>query len=226
MSSARSEFMQGIQLQLPLVLGTIPFGLLYGALAGQVGLSAIVTQGASLIIFAGSAQFIAAQLWATHTPYWVIVGTVFILNARHLLYSASLAPYLQTLNLFWKSVLSYLLTDEAYATTITHFQKLPNTHHHWYMLGAGVAMWVAWQSSTAVGVWLGGGALAQWPLDFALPLSFIAIIVPTLKDRTSIVAAVVAGVLAVALLGLPFKLGLLLATLVGIALGYTLETRA
>ena len=144
----------------------------------------------SSIVFAGSAQFITAQLVHEATPGLVIVLTIAVVNLRHMLYSASLAPYIASLPARWKAVLSYLLTDEAYAPTILHYEKEGATPHaHWFWLGAGIALWTFWQLSTAIGIFLGAALPESWSLDFALPLTFIAMLVPVLQDRPGIAAA-------------------------------------
>jgi predicted branched-subunit amino acid permease len=120
--------------------------------------------------------------------------------------------------------LSYLLTDEAYAPTIIHYEKEGSTPQaHWFLLGAGAALWVNWQISTALGIFLGTAIPESWSLDFALPLTFIAMVVPVLKDRPAIAAALSAGLVALVAFTLPYKLGLILAALVGIVVGTLLE---
>jgi predicted branched-subunit amino acid permease len=141
-----------------------------------------------------------------------------------MLYSASMAPYIASLPTRWKALLSYLLTDEAYAPTILHYEKNGITPYtHWFWLGAGCALWVFWQLSTALGIFLGAAIPESWSLDFALPLTFIAMLVPVLRDRPGIAAALSAGVVALVAFSLPYKLGLILAALVGIVVGTVLE---
>ncbi len=219
-----SEFLAGVQDELPIVVGVVPFGMIYGALAVASGMGAAAAQAASAIIFAGSAQFLTAQLIGSGTPAVVIVASAFIVNLRHLLYSASVGPYLRHLRRGWRWGLAYLLTDEAYAVSITRFRGRqapgrPLTGSHWYLLGAGLTLWVFWQASTAVGVLFGARVPPEWGLDFALPLTFIALVVPAVRHRSDVAAGLVAGVAAVALGGLPFKLGLMIAALTGIAAG-------
>jgi 4-azaleucine resistance transporter AzlC len=219
--------------ELPILVGVIPFGLIYGVLALSSGIPALQAQAMSSIVFAGSAQFITAQLFGHGTPALVIVMTAAVVNLRHLLYSASLAPYLQKLKPAWKWVLGYLLTDEAYALVITRFQRAENPapgaqdcdHKHWYFLGAGLALWTTWQLSTAAGIFIGTQVSASWSLDFTLALTFIALVVPNLKDRPSLGAALAAGVIAVVAYSLPYKLNLVSAALVGILVGMWLESR-
>ncbi len=231
MPSSRDEFLSGARDELPILVGVIPFGLIYGVLALSAGIPAMQAQAMSSIIFAGSAQFITAQLFGHGTPALVIVMTAAVVNLRHLLYSASLAPYLQKLKPAWKWFLGYLLTDEAYAVVITRYrgQDNPASNAHtannkrWYFLGAGLALWTTWQLSTAAGIFIGAQVPASWSLDFTLALTFIALVVPNLKDRPSLGAALAAGVTAVVAYSLPYKLNLVSAALVGILVGMWLE---
>jgi 4-azaleucine resistance transporter AzlC len=229
MPSSRSEFIAGVKAELPILLGVIPFGLIYGVLASGAGLPASLAQAMSSIVFAGSAQFIAAQLIGTGAPALVLVLTTLVVNLRHMLYSASVAPYIKHLRPQWKWLLAYLLTDEAYAVTILHYQETddaPPAHKHWFFLGAGLALWSTWQVSTGVGIFVGAQVPASWSLDFTLALTFIALVVPALKDRAGWAAALVGGTVAVLAAGLPFKLGLIIAALTGILAGLGVERYA
>ena len=224
MSEARKAFWQGVRAELPLLIGVFPFGMIYGALALNAGLSTFASQMMSSIVFAGSSQFVTAQLVHDSAPGFVIVLTIAVINLRHMLYSASLAPYLKDLSFKWKALLSYLLTDEAYAPGILKYEKEGITpFSHWFLLGAGFSLWFIWQVSTALGIFIGAEMPKDWPLDFALPLTFIAMVVPILKKRPLIAAALSAGVVALLAFHLPFKLGLILAALIGITVGTGLE---
>jgi len=204
LNSARASFLDGLKAVAPMMVGAAPFGVIYGVLAIGAGLPVVLAQGVSLVIFAGSAQFIAAQLIGAGASGLVIVATTFIVNLRHALYSASL----------------YLLTDEAYAAAIAHYRdNAGKANKHWYFLGAGLGLWSCWQASTAVGIFLGSEVPHEWSLDFTLALTFIALVVPALKTRADLAAALVGGAIAVAAYGLPYKLGLILAALCGIATG-------
>jgi 4-azaleucine resistance transporter AzlC len=226
MAQALKSFWAGVRAEFPLLVGVFPFGLIYGALALGAGLSPAAAQMMSSIVFAGSSQFVAAQLIHEAAPGVVIVLTIAVVNLRHMLYSASMAPYLKDLSMRWKVLLAYLLTDEAYAATIIHYEEQRLTLvSHWFFLGAGLSLWFTWQVSTAAGIFLGAAIPAAWPLDFALPLTFIAMVTPMLKDRPVAAAAISAGVVALLAYGLPYKLGLILAALVGILIGTLLEWR-
>ncbi len=223
----RTEFFAGVRAELPLMVGVVPFGFIYGALAIQLGVPASIAQAMSSVIFGGSSQFIAAPLIVAQTPALILVLTVFFVNLRHALYSASVAPYLEKLSAGWKILLAYLLTDEAYAIAIAHFQKEGSAQNrHWFLFGAGITLWSFWQVSTAVGIFVGAQVPPEWSLDFALPLTFIAIVLPMLKNRAYVICAIVAGIGGVVAFGLPYKLGYIVAALAAIAVGFVLETRA
>jgi 4-azaleucine resistance transporter AzlC len=226
--SRRSEFWGGVRAQLPILLGTSPFGLIYGILAMDAGLPVSVALGMSMIVFAGSSQFVAAPLFASGTPGIVIVMTTFVVNLRHMLYSASVAPYVRHLSRGWKYLLAFLLTDEAYAVTITYYEgsdpaEVRHTPKHWYFFGAGLTLWVSWQLSTLVGIFVGARVPESWALDFTLALTFIALVIPVLRDRPTVLAALTAGIAALAAQGLPYKIGLMLAVLTGITVGVISE---
>lgn len=223
------ELLGGVQAELALLPAVIPFGMIYGVLAIEAGIPRNLALGMSSIVFAGSSQFAAAQLFGTGASAAVIVATTFILNLRHALYASSLAPYLARLSTRWKLLLGYLLTDEAYAVTIARYRRSegeePAQPAHWFFLGAGMCLWASWQLSTAAGVFLGAQIPRDWSLDFTLPLTFIGLGVPTLQDRPTMAAALVGGVTAVALAGLPYRLGLMLAAVAGIMAGLWAEQR-
>ena len=210
----------------PILLGIIPFGLIFGALAISVGVPPLAVQGFSLFVFAGSAQFIAVGLIGEMAPAIVVVTTIFVVNLRHALYSASMSPHFAPLHMRWKLSLSWLLTDEAFATASNRYHRGSTASAHWYTLGTGLTLWTAWQISTALGIWLGGGIPASFPMAFALPLTFIALLIPTLVDRPTVFAAVSAGLVAVLLSSLPLKMGLLIGAVVGIGVGVWMDRRS
>jgi predicted branched-subunit amino acid permease len=241
MKSHLAEFFRGVRAELPILVGVAPFGMIFGVLALEAGITGFQAQAMSAIVFGGSSQIVFSQLVHLAAPGWVIVLTVGVVNLRHALYSASLAPYLQRLRPAWKWLLSYLLTDEAYAVTVIHYQNSPDPAvlaeseqrtgcepdlRHWFFLGAGLALWSCWQLSTAVGIALGAVVPASWSLDFTLALTFIALVVPNLKDRASWVTALSAGLVALLAFSIPYKLGLIVAALVGILFGLLVETKA
>ena len=228
MQTKLSAFSAGVRITAPLLLGVVPFELVYGVVVNRAGLPPSIGWAMSQIIFAGSSQLITARLVGEGTPILTIVLTAAIINLRHMLYSASIAPYMQHLSRKWRALLAYLLTDEGYAVGISHYvmyKAKPNPLSHWFFFGCGATMWLTWQIVTGIGIFIGGQIPASWGLDFAVPLTFIAIVFPALRHKADIMAAAVAGVVAVVAFAMPLKLGLIVATLLGIAAGVLVEAK-
>lgn len=221
------EFLLGMRDTIPMLIGTVPFGIVYGTLAVSSGLSVAATLAMSLLVFAGSAQFVAVSLVASGTGLTVILLTTLIVNLRHMLYSASLLPFVRHLPQRWRISLAFWLTDESFAVVHRHYllDEAPIERKHWYFLGSCLAMYSIWFACTLTGVVLGQAlpSLGDWGLDFAMVATFIGIVVPLLRKQPMIVAALVASLVAVAAHGLPYKLGLLLAALLGVTAGLVAE---
>ena len=223
------EFTQGARDMLPMLLGAIPFGIIFGSLAGAAGLSVWQTLGMSLLVFAGSAQFIALSLLGAGVGLAVLLLTTAVVNLRHALYSASLQPFVRHLPARWRVPLAFWLTDEAYAVVQHRYAELDaSPNKHWYFLGAALAMYVNWQLCTLVGVIFGQNVpnLGAWGLDFAMLATFIGIVVPMLRNRPQVAAALSAAAVALVCHELPYKLGLLAAAFSGFVVGVALERRA
>jgi len=226
----QQAFSLGLRAVAPMLLGVAPFGVIYGVVALQSGIPPLAAMAMSSIVFAGSAQFLLAQLVGAGAPLLLSAGAVGLVNLRHALYSASVAPLLAKLPRRWKVLLAYLLTDEAYAAAIPHLldPTLATTGEvrgHWILLGSGIGLWTGWQLSTLAGVLIGTQLPSDLGLDFALPLTFIAIVVPMIRSRALLASALVAGAVAVALAAMPYKAGLFVAALAGLALGPVLARR-
>lgn len=228
-SHSRSrEFWRGARDTLPMMLGAAPFGLIFGTLAAPSGLSAAGTLGMSLIVFAGSSQFIALSLIAGQASLAVIMLTTFVVNLRHALYSASLLPHVAPLRQGWRAMLAFWLTDETFAVVLQRYGTEDGApHKHWYQLGSSLSMYVNWFAWTLTGVLLGQGIpqLQHLGLEFAMAATFTGIVVPLLRTRPMLGAALVAAATALLCRNLPYKLGLMLAALAGVAAGMALEGR-
>ena len=148
------EFWKGVLAQLPVQLGVIPFGLVFGVLGIASGLTATQTILMSSIIFGGASQVVFAQLWSSGTSPIITGGSVAIINMRHIIYSANVSFYISSLPLRWRIILGYLLTDEAFAVSFQEFEN-KNKFAHYHLLGGGLTLWVFWQISTVIGVFLG-----------------------------------------------------------------------
>ena len=222
------EFFSGVKATFPLVVGAIPFGIIYGALAVNSGLSAAGALAMSAFVFAGSSQFIATGLIASGAGITVIVLTTFVVNLRHALYSATLGAHMKHLSQNWLVPLGFWLTDESFVVVAHRYnQEDDSPNKHWYFLGSAIFMYSNWQLSTYIGIVAGQSIPdpASWGLDFAMVVTFIGMLVPLVSGNPTIIAVAVAGAAALLTNGWPNKLGLLVAALLGILAGVTAERR-
>jgi 4-azaleucine resistance transporter AzlC len=224
MSSRRGSFLDGARTVAPVMLGIAPFGLVAGAAAVRVGLSGLHAVGLSVLVFAGASQLAAIELFGENAPVVMVVVTVLVINLRMTMYSASLAPYLQAFSTRWRAAMAYLLTDQAYALSVAEFRADESVDRKWYYLGTALSLWVVWQICTVIGVVVGARVPESLPLEFAVPLTFLAILVPTITDSPSAVAAAVGGTIAVLGADLPLNLGLITGGIVGVIAGLVVET--
>lgn len=226
-STRSSEFWNGARDTLPLVIGAVPFGIIFGTLASGAGLSTCGTLGMSLVVFAGSAQFIAIGLLGGGTAWPMIVLTTFVVNFRHLLYTATLLENLRRLPRRWQALLAFGLTDETFAVAVARWHASDNSpHKQWYQLGSMLFMYTNWNICTAIGITAGTAlqGIGGWGLDFAIIATFIGMVLPHVTDKPTYAAVLTAGATALACNGLPHKSGLLIATLMGVAAGVASET--
>ena len=226
--SRLQQFLYGCRDSIPMIVGILPFGLIYGALASLAGLSLGQALGMSLLVYAGSAQFIAISLLTLGSGMVVILLTTLVVNLRHVLYSAALQPYVGKLSQRWRVPLAFGLTDETFAVVQRRYLARGMTDHgQWYHAGVALALYLSWVSSSLVGALFGQNVpnLADWGLDFAMLATFIGIVVPALRNQPQIAAALVAGAVALLCHTWPYKLGLMAAALSGIAVGVWLERR-
>jgi 4-azaleucine resistance transporter AzlC len=211
-----------------MLVGIAPFGIIFGTLAGAGGLSLWQAVGMSLFVYAGSAQFIVISLMGAGASAAVILLTTVIINLRHLLYSATLQPQVNQLPQRWRLILAFWLTDETFAVVQRYYLVHGRSAlAHWYWLGVASSLYACWVSSTLVGVLFGEAVpdMAGWGLEFAMLATFIGIVVPLLRNRPQIAAALAAGAVALMTHAWPYKLGLMAAAFSGIAVGVLLERR-
>ena len=222
------EFLAGCRDEAPLQLGVIPFGMLYGIGAVAAGMPVWLAQLTSMVVFAGAAQLVIVQMLSAAAGALPIGLTAALLNLRHLLYSASVAGHVRHLPRRWRVVLAYLLTDEAYAVAILRYARPVGPGpdlRHWYFLGCGLTLWGCWQLSTALGIAFGARIPPEWDIDFAVPLTFIALLTLLVKERAGQAAALVAALAVLALAALPYRLGLVLAIVLGLLAGAAVARR-
>lgn len=218
------DFYAGARAALPILLGVAPFAMISGAAAVSVGLSAFEAVGMSFIVFAGASQLVVFQLMSAGSPWIIILLTAWVINLRFTMYSATLAPFLQRLPTWKKAPLAYMLSDQAFGVSMGRFVTDETVCRRWFYFGAALTVWTTWQVSAITGALLGKLIPDSWGFEFAFPLSFMALMFGALRDRPSVIAALTGGVVAVLAKGLPYNLGLVLASLLGIAAGFLAET--
>ncbi|MGZ5097265.1 MAG: AzlC family ABC transporter permease [Usitatibacter sp.] len=226
MSSPRGEFISGSRAVAPVLIGTIPFGFVAGVAAVAAGMTPAQGIALSVLSFSGIAQLVTSQLIAAQSPIIVTVAAAFVLSLRFMMYSAALSPHLAHLDRRWRVLLSYLMTDQSFATSVRHFSE-PGAprFRHWHFLGSALTLYATWQAAVILGVVAGASVPASWSLDFAVVLSFIALLVPAVRTRADLAAAIVAGGVALVGAGLPYRLSLVIASVAGIAAGMAIEWR-
>jgi 4-azaleucine resistance transporter AzlC len=222
----KAEFWHGVKATFPLVVGAMPFGIIFGALAVTSGITPAGTLAMSLFVFAGSSQFIAAGLVASGTGVGLIILTTFIVNLRHALYAATLGPHVKHLPQRWLLPLGFWLTDESFVVVAQrYYTQDASPYKHWFYLGSTVFMYANWQLMTLIGLIAGQNIddPARWGLDFAMTVTFTGMLVPLITNRAIGAAVFVAGVTSFLAYPLPNKLGLILAALLGVAAGVVAE---
>jgi len=226
MKQTHRDFIDGARGALPILLGVVPFAMICSVAAVSVGLSPFEAIGMSFIVFAGASQLAVLQLMGEGAFWLVMVLTAWVINLRFTMYSAALAPYLQEEPMRRKVPFVYILSDQAFGVTMSHFANEMPANPAWYYYGTAAAIWLTWIVSAIVGALLGTLVPESWGLDFAFPLSFMALMFAALKDRPAVLAALVGGTSAIIAKGLPYNLGLVLAALLGISAGMLAEILA
>lgn len=222
-SIVKKDFLAGFKDQLPLIVGVIPFGLVFGAYAISAGISTIETVSLSVLINAGSSQIAAIGLLTNGADPLIIIFSIALINLRFMLYSATWSGWMQGIRKPWKILLSYWLTDATFVLVVNRYRYHASPENLWYALGVGFGQWSAWIGSCVVGALLGTIVPASLSLEFALPLLFISLIMGHLINLPMVVAALVSGSVALLFINLPNNLGLLLSILVGILVGLRVE---
>ncbi|WP_293026967.1 AzlC family ABC transporter permease [Natronococcus sp.] len=224
------DFRAGARDSVGILLGLIPFALVFGIAADGAGLSVLQTVAMSAGIFAGTAQLVMVELMAANAGLAIIVLTGLVINLRMLMYSASIAPHFTEYGKRTRAYLAYFLTDHVYAVSIGEYaDESRDRNKRLYYLGLGVSIWLVWVITTVIGYVLGAGIPASLNLQFAIPLVFLAILVPAIDAYPQLVAALtsalvaIAAALAVSQTGLPEGADLLIAAGVGIGAGVAAE---
>ena len=199
------------------MIPVVPFGLIFGILAIDIGFSPLATMGMSLIIFGGASQIILLQLFSGGASSLVIISSVGAVNSRHLLYGAVVSEHISDLKLIWKIIISYFLIDQAFARSNDYLKKSDEKNKYFHLIGGGATCWVIWQSTTLLGIILGAAIPEKLGLSFAVPLTFIAILVNDFRKMKNILVIIVSGL--VATLGfniIPYKAYVIVAAVFGL----------
>ncbi|MCH9688037.1 MAG: AzlC family ABC transporter permease [Deltaproteobacteria bacterium] len=225
--TARAEWLLGMRRTAALALGIVPFGIATGVAATEAGMSALEAVAMSVIVFAGASQLAVIELTSSGASIVTLVVVAVVINLRLSLYSASLAEPFGHLPRLRRAALAYLVTDQAFALSTTRWSEPGEQPHRTaFYLGAGCTLWLSWQLGTALGATLGVAAPPSLGLDFAAPLAFIALAVPTLREGTDGAVAIVS---VLAYLGLhawvPPSAALLGAGAAGLGAGIWLDRR-
>ncbi|MFO7151871.1 MAG: AzlC family ABC transporter permease [Bacillota bacterium] len=220
----KKELLFGIKRAFPIVMGYVPVGFALGVLAADAGLTPFQTGMMSLMVYAGSAQFIAVSMLAAGASYLAIIATTFLVNLRHLLFSASLSPYFKDLDHRLIPLISFYITDESFAVSITDVKE--KVRGYAYFLGLYVTSYLSWVLSTVLGAAFGSLIPDTRALgfDFALPGMFLALLCMQIKDGKKAFAALMAGGLSLFFLWvLPGNWNVILASVITAAMGVLLE---
>ena len=225
-TTTKSAFWNGFRDSAPFLLVSGPFGLLFGVLAAEAGLNVAEAFSFSMAVFAGSAQFTALQLMAEHAPTMVVLFSALAVNLRMAMYSASLTPHLGAAPLWKRAFVAYFLVDQSYALSIATFEKRRDwglAHKVAYFFGTVTPICPMWYVLTIVGALIGNAIPPEFALDFALPITFIAMIAPMLRSLPHLAAAGAAVTAALLFAGLPLNLGLIVAAVIGMMVGAQAE---
>ena len=223
MNNKFNIFFKGVFDVSPLMIPVIPFGIIFGVLSIELGFNAYTTMGMSIIIFGGASQIIFLQLFSAGASSLVILSSVGAVNSRHLLYGVVLSEHLSDLRLTWKIIISYFLVDQAFAVSNNYLKKSKDENKHFHLLGAGFTCWVIWQITTFLGIVLGSIVPDKLGLTFAIPLTFLALLVNDFRKLINIIVIIVSGFIAT--FGyhiIPFKAYVIVAAISSLFVAYIL----
>jgi predicted branched-subunit amino acid permease len=225
-STATSAFWRGARDALPFLLVVGPFALLFGVVATEAGFAILESLAFSVLVIAGAAQFAALQQMSENAPTIIVILTALAVNMRMAMYSAALLPWLGAAPLWQRAAIAYLNTDQTYAMSIAEYERragMTISERVAYFFGLAAPVAPAWYGMTVAGALLGRQIPPQFALDFALPITFIAILAPMLRTLAHVAAALTSIVATLALSPLPYNTGLLVAAALAMAVGAQTE---
>ena len=210
-------FFEGVKDVSPLMIPVVPFGLIFGILAIDIGFSPLATMAMSLIIFGGASQIVLLQLFSGGASSIVIISSVGAVNSRHLLYGAVVSEHLSDLRLIWKIIISYFLIDQAFARSNDYLKKSKEKNKYFHLIGGGATCWIIWQSTTLLGIIVGESIPEKLGLSFAVPLTFIAILVNDFRKIINVLVIIVSGFVAtIGFNYIPYKAYVIVASFFGL----------
>ncbi len=215
----QQSMLRGVKAVTPVMLGVAPFGLITGITSVNTGISLGMAVFMSMGIFAGASQLAVLQLISNQAHVLVIIYTALIINLRMMIYSLSIAPRLQQESTGWKALLAYPMTDQSYAISMVRFMNEPKEDSKSFFFGASLVLWCVWQIATVAGYLLGSVIPPELGLDFAIPLTFTAVLFKSVVDWPGVIAVIVSAIVAVTASQLPMNVGLVMAAIAGIAAG-------
>ena len=211
----------------PFLLVIVPFGLLFGVVATKAGFNLAEVMGFTVLVLAGASQFTAVQLMTDHAPVWLVILSSLAVNLRMAMYSASMVPWLGGASQPARAAVAYSLIDQTYVLSIEHFQNVPKLsigQRLAYFTGTAILMCGSWIVFCFIGATAGRAIPASIPLDFTVPITFLAMIAPALRTPAHVAAATVAVVVSLALGTLPAGVGPMIAALLAMLTGAGIET--
>ncbi len=227
MSSPRKAFWRGCLAGLPFLLMIVPFGVLFGVVATDAGMSVFEVMAFSVMVIAGSAQFAAVQLMEQGAPLAIVLATSLAVNLRMAMYSAALTPHLGAAPLWQRALMSYFMVDQSYAAASVDFAKHPDqtlAEKTAFYFGAIVPICPIWYVSSGIGAVFGKAIPPEYALDFVVPVAFLAMVSPMLRTKAHYAAAAVSVLASLALVWMPYSTGLLVAAILAMGTGALVES--
>lgn len=224
-NSIRHSTIAGARAMAPVLLGVAPFGMTFAVVAQVAGADWLQIMAMGALVFAGASQLVVVDLLQTGAPLLLALAAGITVNLRFMMYSAGMAPRYSEESLLRRGIVAFLLTDQAYAVTTLRLKKERAVDCFAYTMGAAGIMYATWLAGTAAGILLGAVIPPSLSLDFAVPVTFLALVAPSISDSPTKLAAGVAAAAALLLHGLPKGMGLMIAAMLGIAAGMWLEHR-
>ncbi|MEL6511513.1 MAG: AzlC family ABC transporter permease [Pseudomonadota bacterium] len=225
-ASSKSAFWKGFKDGAPFLLVVGPFGVLFGVVATEAGLNITETMAFSIMVIAGAAQFTAIQLMVDEAPTLIVLATALAVNLRMAMYSAALTPHLGSAPLWQRACIAYFTVDQSYAVSAAQFEKTPDwtlSQKIAYFFGAVTPVCPMWYVVTWIGAYAGTAIPPEFALDFAIPITFLAIIAPLLRTLPHVLACATSVILALSFAWVPYNLGLLIAALGAMMVGAQAE---